>query len=167
MTDPCRFPRPSRKCALALNPTNRMAAKAKARCVCGSPPPHFYSRQFKFDDQTKTARSSFASSQPRKLASSTPRSVFGWAPSWPPSSMIREVCVCVQRSMLPCVLCLLVPNFGRCARPSYPARTHTPYSRRARGGRRGYCTPYFCSPDLCACVYCVECMTDRLAFNFR
>ena len=37
------------------------------------------------------ARSSSASSQPHKLASSTPRSVFGQVPSWPPSSMIHEV----------------------------------------------------------------------------
>ena len=49
---------------------------------------------------TKTARSSSASSQPRKPASSIPRSVFGRVPSWPPSSMIREVCVFSQWAFL-------------------------------------------------------------------
>ena len=37
------------------------------------------------------ARSSSASSLPHKLASSTPRSVFGQVPSWPLSSMIHKV----------------------------------------------------------------------------
>ena len=53
---------------------------------------------------TKTARSSSASSQPRKPASSIPRSVFGRVPSWPPSSMIREVCGVVNVN----VQCFLV-----------------------------------------------------------
>ena len=53
---------------------------------------------------TKTARSSSASSQPRKPASSIPRSVFGRVPSWPPSSMIREVCGVVNAN----VQCFLV-----------------------------------------------------------
>jgi hypothetical protein len=40
---------------------------------------------------TQPARSSSASSQPHKLASSTPRNVFEQVPSWPLSSMIRKV----------------------------------------------------------------------------
>lgn len=48
--------------------------------------------------------------------------------------------MCVQRSMLPCVLCLLVPNFGRCARPSYPARTHP--IAVARAGDEGDTAPH-------------------------
>ena len=38
----------------------------------------------------------------------------------------------------------------------------------ARGGDEGDTAPHISVHlTLCACVYCVECMTDRLAFNFR
>ena len=76
----------------------------------------------------QTARSSFASSRPRKRASSTPRSVFGRAPSWPPSSMIREVCVCVQRSTFNASSVSLVSLsvlLSVSSHPSSPTRAHT------------------------------------------
>jgi hypothetical protein len=65
-----------------------MAGKSKARCVCAHPAQLI--TLFKLTS-IRTARSSSASSQPHKQASSIPRSVFGRVPSWPPSSMIHEV----------------------------------------------------------------------------
>lgn len=108
MTDPSEFPRLSRRqaavvCA-ALNPS-RMAGKSKARCVCVHPAQLITLFQL---TSIQTARSSSASSRPHKQASSIPRSVFGWVPSWLPSSMIREVCVFSMD-----VPCILGPGFPR------------------------------------------------------
>jgi hypothetical protein len=125
------------------------------------PPPIPTSHQFKFD---QTARSSSASSQPRKQASSTPRSVFGWAPSWPLSSMIREVCVCVQRSMLPCPLSVC-PEF-RSMCPTVFLRSPTLTTRAHIAVARARCFILFFSgraegiPHIsvhltCVCVQCI------------
>ncbi len=65
----------------------RMASKSKARCVCKAA----LIKCPSFTTTHQTARSSSASSQPHKRASSTRRSVFGQVPSLPPSSMIHEV----------------------------------------------------------------------------
>ena len=97
-----RGPCPLRAERSPLRPS-KMAGKSKARCVhlplsqLTNINAHSTSttKQNKMNlKKIKIARSSSASSLPRKPASSTPRSVLGWVPSSRRSSMIREVRVC-------------------------------------------------------------------------
>lgn len=82
-----------------------MAGKSKARCV------HLPLSQLTNANE-KIARSSSASSLPRKPASSTPRSVLGWVPSSRRSSMIREVRVCHRPvSRRPALFFVGLPSF--------------------------------------------------------
>ena len=106
---------PTRSCVRCTEPRPGWQASPKPGAYAPPPPqpivliPHSNSK----NTIDQTARSSSASSQPRRPASSIPRSVFGWVPSWPPSSMIREVCGVVNVQCF-LVLALMAPDSVNC-----------------------------------------------------
>jgi hypothetical protein len=113
--DPCEFPRPSRARAQgAVRWTLSIGWQARPKPGAYAHTTNPPTTKYHANQNNQTERSSSASSQPRKPAFSIPRSVFGWVPSWPLSSMIRKVCVscrcCIMLCHKPIVPCSVPPE---------------------------------------------------------